>query len=98
MKLSILPQGHRVESRNRLGGDAAVHLAKVAEECKSQAASMTKADLISIIADKLKFHWARAELLIDVVFGCMEQSMSRGEKIEMRTTCPSYPHTQRRRG
>ena len=45
---------------------------------------MTKADLIAVIADKLKFPWARAELLVDVVFGCMEQSMSRGEKIEIR--------------
>ena len=45
---------------------------------------MTKADLITIIADKLKFPWARAELLVDVLFGCMEQSMSRGEKIEIR--------------
>ena len=57
---------------------------KVAEERKSQAVSMTKADLITIIADKLKFPWARAELLVDVVFGSMEQSMSRGEKIEIR--------------
>jgi integration host factor subunit beta len=45
---------------------------------------MTKADLITIIADKLKFPWARAELLVDVVFHCMEQSISRGEKIEIR--------------
>jgi integration host factor subunit beta len=45
---------------------------------------MTKADLITVIADKLKFPWVRAELLVDVVFGCMEQSMSRGEKIEIR--------------
>ena len=44
---------------------------KVAEKCKSQVASMTKADLITIIADKLKFPWARAELLVDVVFHCM---------------------------
>jgi integration host factor subunit beta len=28
--------------------------------------------------------WARAELLVDVVFDCMEQSMSRGEEIEVR--------------
>jgi integration host factor subunit beta len=52
---------------------------KTAEKCKSQ--TMTKADLI---ADKLKFPWARAELLVDVVFDCMERSMSRGEKIEIR--------------
>jgi integration host factor subunit beta len=55
---------------------------KVAEKCRSQA--VTKADLITIIADKLKFSWARAELLVDVVFDCMEQSMSRGEKLEVR--------------
>ena len=55
---------------------------------------MTKADLIAIIADKLKFPWARAELLVDVVFDCMEQSMSRGEKIEIRATRPNYPYTQ----
>jgi Bacterial nucleoid DNA-binding protein len=52
---------------------------------------MTKADLITVIAEKLKFPWARAELLVDVVFDCMEQSMSRGEKIESRATRPSYP-------
>ena len=68
---------------------------KIAEECKSQIVSMTKADLITIIADKLKFPWARAEMLVDVVFGCLEQSMSRGEKIEVRATHPSYPYTQR---
>jgi hypothetical protein len=54
---------------------------------------VTKADLITVIADKLKFPWARAELLVDVVFGCMEQSMSRGEKIEIRATRPNYPYT-----
>jgi hypothetical protein len=53
---------------------------KIAERYKSCA--MTKADLITIIVDKLKFPWARTELLLDVVFDCMEQSMSRGEKIE----------------
>jgi len=55
---------------------------------------MTKADLITVIADKLKFPWARAELLVDVVFGCMEQSMSRGERIEIRATRPNYPYAQ----
>ena len=55
---------------------------------------MTKADLIAAIADKLKFPWARAELLVDVVFDCLEHSMSRGEKIEIRATHPNYPYTQ----
>jgi hypothetical protein len=53
---------------------------------------MTKADFITVIAEKLKFPLARAELLVDVVFGCMEQSMSCGEKIEMRATRPNYPY------
>ncbi|MGB8296491.1 MAG: hypothetical protein WCG85_13775 [Polyangia bacterium] len=66
----------------------------VAEKCESQTVSMTKADLIAVIADKLKFPWARAELLVDLVFGCLEQSMSRGEKIEVRATRPNYPYTQ----
>ena len=55
---------------------------------------MTKADLITVIADKLRFPWARAELLVDVVFDCMKQSMSRGEKIEIRGYTPKlslYP-------
>jgi nucleoid DNA-binding protein len=56
---------------------------------------MTKTDLITVIADKLRFPWARAELLVDVVFGCLEQSMSRGDKIEVRATRPTYPYTQR---
>ena len=45
---------------------------------------MTKADLIAVIADKLKFPWPRAELVVDVVLDCMEQSIRRGEKIEIR--------------
>ena len=45
---------------------------------------MTKADLITVIAEKLKFPWVRAEMLVDVVFGCLEQAMSCGEKIEIR--------------
>jgi hypothetical protein len=75
-------------------GDGATDLVKVAEKCKSQTVSMTKADLITIIADRLKFPWARAELLVDVVLGCLEQSMSRGEKIEIRATRSNYPYTQ----
>ena len=66
-------------------------LVKTTKECKRHAVSMTKADLIAVIADKFKFPWARAELLVDVVFDCMEQSMSRGEKIEIRATHPNYP-------
>ena len=55
---------------------------------------MTKGDFIAVIADKPKFPWARAELLVDVVFDCIEQSMSRGEKIKIRATRPNYRYTQ----
>ena len=57
---------------------------KVAEECKSQTVSMTKADLITIIADKLKFPWARAELLVEEIFSSMSEALMRGENIEIR--------------
>lgn len=45
---------------------------------------MTKADLIAVIADKLKFPWARAELLVDEVFAAMVEALKRGEGIEIR--------------
>ena len=56
---------------------------------------MTKADLITVIADKLRFPWARAELLVDVVFDCMEQSISRGEKDRNSTIpCGNQPGSE----
>ncbi len=45
---------------------------------------MTKADLIAVIADKLKFPWARAELLVDQIFDSMVDALKRGEGIEIR--------------
>ncbi len=45
---------------------------------------MTKADLIAVVADKLKFPWARAELLVDQIFACMTDSLQQGEGIEIR--------------
>jgi integration host factor subunit beta len=45
---------------------------------------MTKADLIAMVADKLKFPWARAELLVDQIFNCMTQALQQGEGIEIR--------------
>lgn len=46
--------------------------------------AMTKADLIAVVADKLKFPWARAELLVDQIFSCMTQALQQGEGIEIR--------------
>jgi len=45
---------------------------------------MTKADLIAVIADKLKLPWARAELLVDQVFSSMVEALQQGEGIEIR--------------
>jgi len=45
---------------------------------------MTKADLIAVVADKLKFPWARAELLVDQIFSCMTNALQQGEGIEIR--------------
>jgi integration host factor subunit beta len=45
---------------------------------------MTKADLIAVVADKLKFPWARAELLVDQIFACMATALQQGEGIEIR--------------
>ena len=67
---------------------------KVAEKGRSQTVFMTKADLIAVLADRLRLPSARAELLVDVVCDCMGQSMSRGEKIEIRATHPNYLYTQ----
>jgi integration host factor subunit beta len=45
---------------------------------------MTKADLIAVIADKLKLPWMRAETIVDQVFACMTHALQRGEGIEIR--------------
>ena len=45
---------------------------------------MTRADLIERICEKGHMHRSRAELLVDTVFDCMGQSISRGERIELR--------------
>jgi integration host factor subunit beta len=45
---------------------------------------MTRAHLIQLLADKRKTTWRHAELVVDAVFACMEQSMRRGERIELR--------------
>ena len=51
---------------------------------ETDAISMTRAHLIQLLADKRKTTWRHAELVVDAVFACMEQSMRRGERIELR--------------
>jgi integration host factor subunit beta len=45
---------------------------------------MTKADLIGVIAEKLKLPWARAELLVEQGFASMSGALMRGEGVEIR--------------
>jgi integration host factor subunit beta len=45
---------------------------------------MTKADLIAVVAEKLKFPWGRAELVVDQIFDSMVEALKRGEGIEIR--------------
>ncbi len=45
---------------------------------------MTKADLIAIVADRLKFPWGRAELVVDQIFDSMVEALKAGEGIEIR--------------
>ena len=48
------------------------------------SASMTKADLIERLAQEKRMARQHAELLVDTVFATMEQSLGRGERIEIR--------------
>jgi integration host factor subunit beta len=45
---------------------------------------MTKADLIDLVADRLKIPRGRAELLVGHIFDAMVDSLRRGEGIEIR--------------
>jgi integration host factor subunit beta len=45
---------------------------------------MTKADLIAAVAEKLKFPWGRAEVVVDHIFDAMVDALKRGEGIEIR--------------
>jgi integration host factor subunit beta len=45
---------------------------------------VTRADLIERLAKNGHVTRSRARLLIDTVFDCLEQSISRGERVELR--------------
>ncbi len=45
---------------------------------------MNKSDLVDFLCQKDKLHKGRAELLIDTIFSAMEESLKRGERIEIR--------------
>ncbi len=45
---------------------------------------MTKSDLIEHLCQVEKLPKGRAELLVNTIFDCLEQSLKRGERIEIR--------------
>ncbi len=51
---------------------------------KPPTQAMTKAELIAVVADKLKFPWGRAEAVVDRIFESMIEALRRGEGIEIR--------------
>src|ERR1700756_3754955 len=46
--------------------------------------SLTKSDLIEMLANKLHLPKGKAEHIVNQVFLCMEESLKRGERIEIR--------------
>jgi integration host factor subunit beta len=45
---------------------------------------MTKSDLIEAVANLLKLPKGKAELIVNCIFDSMEESLKRGERIEIR--------------
>src|SRR5215470_20318871 len=45
---------------------------------------MTKSDLIELVANKLHLPKGKAELIVNSIFDSMEESLRRGERIEIR--------------
>jgi integration host factor subunit beta len=45
---------------------------------------MTKSDLIEAVANQLKLPKGKAELIVNCIFDSMEESLKRGERIEIR--------------
>jgi integration host factor subunit beta len=45
---------------------------------------MTKSDLIERVAEKNKLPKGRAELLVNLVFECLEKALMRDERVEIR--------------
>ncbi len=45
---------------------------------------MTKSDLIDFLCDKERLPKGRAELLVNTIFGSMEEALKKGDRIEIR--------------
>ena len=51
---------------------------------RKEEGSMTKSDLIELVANKLHLPKGKAELIVNCIFDSMEESLKRGERIEIR--------------
>jgi integration host factor subunit beta len=51
---------------------------------RKEEGSMTKSDLIEVVANKLHLPKGKAELIVNCIFDSMEDSLKKGERIEIR--------------
>jgi integration host factor subunit beta len=51
---------------------------------RKEEGSMTKSDLIEVVANKLHLPKGKAELIVNCIFDSMEESLKKGERIEIR--------------
>src|SRR5437763_17117460 len=51
---------------------------------RKEEGSMTKSDLIEMVANKLHLPKGKAELIVNCIFDSMEDSLRKGERIEIR--------------
>ncbi len=51
---------------------------------RKEEGSMTKSDLIEMVANKLRLPKGKAELIVNCIFDSMEESLRKGERIEIR--------------
>ena len=51
---------------------------------RKEEGSVTKSDLIETVAQKLHLPKGKAELIVNCVFDSMEESLKKGERIEIR--------------
>src|SRR5579859_1364648 len=51
---------------------------------RHEEGSMTKSDLIELVANRLHLPKGKAELIVNCIFDSMEESLKKGERIEIR--------------
>ena len=54
------------------------------QDSRKEDGSVTKSDLIETVAQKLHLPKGKAELIVNCVFDSMEESLKKGERIEIR--------------